>query len=111
MIKTFEAFNKDSFEIPLKKESPDRIPLKKESPDRIPLRKIYAIINTSEYENNGKAAVQQAVGLKECDDLGWKANDIGINLYTHKECKLKDLEVGEIMENVEYKGAYIMRIA
>jgi hypothetical protein len=93
MIKTFEAFSKDSFELP-RSNNP-----------------IYAIINTSEYNNDGKASVQQAVGLKECDDLGWRSNDIGINLYTHKECELNDLKVGEIMESVEYKGAYIMRIA
>jgi hypothetical protein len=72
---------------------------------------IYTVINTTEYNNDGVATVQQAVGLEECEALGWNSNEIGINLYTHEECKLKDLNVGEIMESVDFEGAYIMRIA
>ena len=121
MIKTFEAFKKDSFEMPrprkdmsseIPKKDSFELPRKKDTFEMPRSNKpIYVAINTIEYNNDGKVAVQQAVGLEQCDDLGWRSNDVGINLYTHEECKLKDLKVGEIMESVEYKGAYIMRIA
>ena len=73
--------------------------------------KVYAVINTTNYNEDGIASIQVARGAEECDALGWEPDTEGINQYTHEVTKVRDLQVGEIIEHWFEKGAFIMRVA
>ena len=73
--------------------------------------KVYAAINTTEYNNDGNCCIQSARGLDGCAELGWEEHELGINLRTHEMIEVKDMEVGDVIESVYYLGAYLMRVA
>ena len=72
--------------------------------------KVYAVINTTEYNDDGNACVQVAMGEEGASELGWTSDTLGENLYTRQLVEVRDLKVGEIMESVDFVGAFIMRI-
>lgn len=73
--------------------------------------KVYAVINTTDYNNDGTACIQSAVGLEGCSELGWDADEVGYDLRTHEMVEVKDMQVGDVIEHFFMKGAFIMRIA
>lgn len=73
--------------------------------------KVYAVINTTDYNEDGTASVQIAIGLEGANELGWQKNALGYNLYTREIIEVADLKVGDIMESEDFVGAFIMRIA
>ena len=64
------------------------------------VEKVFAIINTTKYNDDGKYAVTIAK-MSELPDLGFDANEIN---------KLDDVEVDTLM-TTDYVGAFVMRLA
>ena len=73
--------------------------------------KVYAVINTTDYNEDGNASVQIAMGLEGASELGWEKNALGYHLHTRDIIEVVDLKVGDIMESEDFVGAFIMRIA
>lgn len=64
------------------------------------VEKVFAVINTTKYNDDGKYAVTIAK-MSELPDLGFDANEIN---------KLDDVEVDTLM-TTDYVGAFVMRLA
>ena len=64
------------------------------------VEKVFAVINTTNYNDDGKYAVTIAK-MSELPDLGFEANEID---------KLDNVEVDTLM-TTDYVGCYVMRIA
>lgn len=64
------------------------------------VEKVFAVINTTKYNDDGKYAVTIAK-MSELPDLGFEANEIN---------KLDDVEVDTLM-TTDYVGAFVMRLA
>ena len=64
------------------------------------VEKVFAVINTTKYNDDGKYAVTIAK-MSELPDLGFEANEIN---------KLDNVEVDTLM-TTDYVGAFVMRIA
>ena len=64
------------------------------------VEKVFAVINTTKYNDDGKYAVTIAK-MSELPDLGLDANEIN---------KLDDVEVDTLM-TTDYVGAFVMRLA
>lgn len=73
--------------------------------------KVYAVINTTDYNCDGKASVQIAMGEENAQALGWSMSSMGWSEKRKSDIRVKDLEIGEMILSDEYYGAYIMRIA
>ena len=79
--------------------------------------KMYAVINTTAYNDDGKASVQVVMGEEGAADLGWE--DDGLTFLVNEvngdtkvgETKIGDMRVNDIMAHAMYVGAYLMRIA
>ena len=64
------------------------------------VEKVFAVINTTKYNDDGKYAVTIAK-MSELPDLGFDAEEIN---------KLDNVEVDTLM-TTDYVGAFVMRIA
>ena len=64
------------------------------------VEKVFAVINTTKYNDDGKYAVTIAK-MSELPDLGFDAEEIN---------KLDNVEVDTLM-TTDYVGCYVMRIA
>lgn len=64
------------------------------------IEKVYVVINTTNYNNDGKYAVTTAK-LSEMTELGFREDELE---------KLSDMEVDEI-GTTDFVGCYVMRIA
>ena len=64
------------------------------------VEKVFAVINTTNYNDDGKYAVTIAK-MSELPDLGFEANEIN---------KLGNVEVDTLM-TTDYVGAFVMRLA
>ena len=64
------------------------------------VEKVFAVINTTKYNDDGKYAVTIAK-MSELPELGFDANEIN---------KLDDVEVDTLM-TTDYVGAFVMRLA
>ena len=64
------------------------------------VEKVFAVINTTKYNDDGKYAVTIAK-MSELSDLGFEANEIN---------KLDNVEVDTLM-TTDYVGAFVMRLA
>lgn len=64
------------------------------------VEKVFAVINTTNYNDDGKYAVTIAK-MSELPEVGFNADEIN---------KLDNVEVDSIMPT-DYVGAYVMRIA
>ncbi|MDY5646245.1 MAG: hypothetical protein SPF22_04475 [Candidatus Onthovivens sp.] len=64
------------------------------------VEKVFAVINTTKYNDDGKYAVTIAK-MSELPDLGFEANEIN---------KLDNVEVDTLM-TTDYVGAFVMRLA
>jgi hypothetical protein len=69
----------------------------------------FAVINTTEYNNDGNYAVQ-VVGYDELEGLGIIEKEVLSRVSDNKDVYVNDLNVGDIA-TTDYKGAYVMRIA
>jgi hypothetical protein len=69
----------------------------------------FAVINTTEYNNDGNYAVQ-VVGYDELEELGIIEKEVLSRVSDNKDVYVNDLNVGDIA-TTDYKGAYVMRIA
>lgn len=64
--------------------------------------RVFAVINTAEYNNDGNWAIQTANGFAELKDLGFTNTDwYGIS----------ELAVGEMLDKFDFKGVIVIRIA
>ena len=69
----------------------------------------FAVINTTEYNEDGNYSVQ-VVDYSALDDLGISDKDTITRVSDKTEMFVSELNVGDIAET-DYKGAYVMRIA
>ena len=69
----------------------------------------FAVINTTEYNNDGNYAVQ-VVGYDELEGLGIIEKEVLSRVSDNEDVYVNDLNVGDIA-TTDYKGAYVMRIA
>lgn len=69
----------------------------------------YAVINTTEYNNDGRYAIQVSDydGLR---DLGIQYDDEISIVSDGHFCKVVDMNVGDVA-TTDYVGAYLMRLA
>lgn len=69
----------------------------------------FAVINTTEYNNDGNYAVQ-VVDYDGLEGLGVNDKEKVTRVSDKAEMFVSELAVGDIAET-DYKGAYVMRIA
>jgi hypothetical protein len=72
--------------------------------------RVYLVINTTEYEDNPTAMVQNCKGLEDCENFGWRLDENYPCVQTHTEKLIGELEVGDMVMSPDYKGAYLMRV-
>lgn len=69
----------------------------------------FAVINTTEYNNDGNYAVQ-VVDYEGLEGLGINEKDPLSRVSDNEEVYVDNLNVGDIA-TTDFKGAYVMRIA
>lgn len=69
----------------------------------------FAVINTTEYNNDGNYAIQ-VVDFDALEGLGVNDKEKVTRVSDKNEMFVSELAVGDIAET-DYKGAYVMRIA
>lgn len=72
--------------------------------------RVYIVINTTEYEDNPTAMVQDCKGLEDCANFGWYLTEKYMCVQTHSEKLIVELEIGDMIMSLDYKGAYLMRV-
>lgn len=73
--------------------------------------KMYAVINTTAYNGDGKASVQVVMGEEGAAELGWEDDDMTYLVNRKGRIKIANMRVNDIMGHDMYDGAYLMRIA
>lgn len=61
----------------------------------------YLVVNTTEYNNDGKWAVQSA-HLDELNALGFEVEDV---------LKISLMSIGEVLSDWDYDGCMVIRVA
>lgn len=69
----------------------------------------FAVINTTEYNNDGNYAVQ-VVDYDGLEGLGINEKELVSRVSDNEDVFVEDLNVGDIA-TTDFKGAYVMRIA
>lgn len=69
----------------------------------------FAVINTTEYNNDGNYAVQ-VVDYDGLEGLGINEKELVSRVSDNEDVFVEDLNIGDIA-TTDYKGAYVMRIA
>lgn len=75
------------------------------------VNKRFAIINTTEYNEDDTASIIIANSYDECIELGWSMQEEYQISMTTQMRFISTMEVGELLESNDFQGAYIMRIA
>lgn len=69
----------------------------------------FAVINTTEYNNDGNYAVQ-VVDYDGLEGLGINERETIVRVSDNEELFVGDLNIGDLA-TTDFKGAYVMRIA
>lgn len=69
----------------------------------------FAVINTTEYNNDGNYAVQ-VVDYDGLEGLGINEREAIVRVSDNEELFVGDLNIGDLA-TTDFKGAYVMRIA
>lgn len=69
----------------------------------------FAVINTTEYNNDGNYAVQ-VVDYDGLEGLGINERETLMRVSDNEELFVGDLNIGDLA-TTDFKGAYVMRIA
>lgn len=69
----------------------------------------FAVINTTEYNNDGNYAVQ-VVDYDGLEGLGINERETLLRVSDNEELFVGDLNIGDLA-TTDFKGAYVMRIA
>lgn len=75
------------------------------------VNKRFAIINTTEYNEDDTASIIIANSYSECVELGWSMQEEYQISMTSQMRLISTMEIGELLESNVFQGAYIMRIA
>lgn len=75
------------------------------------VNKRFAIINTTEYNEDDTASIIIANSYDECIRLGWSMQEEYRISKTTQKRLISTMEIGELLESNVFSGAYIMRIA
>lgn len=73
--------------------------------------RVFAVINTTDYNCDTICSIDYAKGVKECMDFGWDYNEPHKCYGGDKYKFIGEMNVGDIVTSLDYKGAYLMRIA
>lgn len=72
--------------------------------------RVFATINTTEYNGDGRYAVQ-VTSYEEIESMGWRKDEKYIDHANRsRTLAIEEMSVGEILL-AEEKGAYLMRLA
>jgi hypothetical protein len=73
--------------------------------------RIFLVINTTDYNEDGIASYDSVRGIQGCKSMGW----CDVEHYTHyqsgRPMAIDEMSVGDIIVAGDYNGAYLMRIA
>ena len=72
--------------------------------------RVYIVINTTEYNDDHIAMVQDCNGLKDCANFGWDLTEKYMCVQLHCEKSIEELEIGDMIISHYYVGAYLMRV-
>jgi hypothetical protein len=74
--------------------------------------RVFAVINTTDYNMDNICSIYCARGVEECMNFGWDYNELH-RLYGTDDTNILigEMRVGDIIMSLDYNGAYLMRIA
>ena len=74
--------------------------------------RVFAVINTTDYNMDNICSIDCAKGVEDCANFGWDYNE-SYRVYGTDDTNLLigEMNVGDIIMSIDYIGAYLMRIA
>lgn len=73
--------------------------------------RIFLVINTTEYNKDGKVFYTNVKGVEGCESMGWREVEHYKHYKSGTSMLIDDMLVGDMVISEDYEGAYLMRIA
>lgn len=73
--------------------------------------RIFLVINTTDYNEDGIASYDSVRGIQGCKSMGWCDVEHYTRYQSGTSITIDEMLVGDIVTSGDYKGAYLMRIA